>query len=290
MKKKLFFSFLLVAMGGLPVGAKTVKKVNVIYNDGTETLSIDRSKVKKITFTSEYVPEVLPVTVGDVTFNMIKVEAGTFQMGATDGLSKEKPVHKVTLTKDYYMGETEVTQALYKAVMGSNPSYYPTSDQLPVENVSYNDITGTDGFLAKLNAATGYEFRLPTEAEWEFAARGGNESKEYKYSGSNNIDEVAWYWDENYHNKTYEVAQKATNELGLYDMSGNVWEWCSDWYERYSSEDQTDPNGPTTGSERMLRGGGFASAPVDYRPSARLPYDPDSREDCIGFRLAMSSD
>ncbi len=196
----------------------------------------------------------LIVKVGEVEFKMIKVEKGTFQMGVKN---VAEPVHQVTFTKDFYMGETEVTQALWKAVMDSNPSTFTTSDQLPVENVSYDDIVGENGFLAKLNAATGKTFRLPTEAEWEFAFRGGNESKGYEYSGSNNVDEVAWYSD-NCDSKTHEVATKKANELGLYDMSGNVWEWCSDWYGDYSSEAQTDPVGPTTGSYRVRRGGSFS--------------------------------
>ena len=284
---------LLLAGLSLSVGAEKVKKINIEYNDNTATVSIDRSKVKKITFTSEYVPEVTPFTIDDVTFKMVKVEKGEFQMGSTEGDSDEKPVHKVTFTKDYYIGQTEVTQALWKAVMGSNPSANQDSDQLPVENVSYNDITGTNGFLATLNAKIAesykdktYTFRLPTEAEWEFAARGGNQSQGYTYSGSNNIDDVAWY-SSNSSSKTHEVAGLKANELGLYDMSGNVWEWCQDWYGAYGNEDQTDPTGPTSGSYRVRRGGGWYDGARNCRSSYRNCIGPDDWYVNLGFRLVL---
>lgn len=181
--------------------------------------------------------------VGGVSFDMVWVEGGTFRMGATseqgsDAWGGEKPVHSVTLS-GYYIGKTEVTQALWKAVMGSNPSEFK-GDNLPVEQVSWDDC---QEFIRKLNSLTGQHFRLPTEAEWEFACRGGNNSCGYKYSGSNDIDNVAWYFDNSGH-KTHPVGTKAQNELGIYDMSGNVWEWCSDWYGNYSSGAQTNPKGP----------------------------------------------
>ena len=194
-------------------------------------------------------------------------------MGATseqgsDAYSDEKPVHQVTLS-DYYIGETEVTQELWQAVMGSNPSSFTGSGLLPVEYVSWDDC---QTFITKLNVLTGMQFRLPTEAEWEFAARGGNSSQGYKYSGSNNIDDVAWYGSNSNYN-THEVGTKAPNELGLYDMSGNVWEWCQDWYGSYSSSAQTNPTGPTSGSYRVFRGGGWGSIAracrVSYRGTSR---------------------
>ena len=190
------------------------------------------------------------VTVNGVSFNMIKVEGGMFQMGG-NGEYDGKPIHQVTLTNDYYIGETEVTQELWTAVMGSNPSHFTSSNQLPVEMVSWDDC---QTFITKLNELTGRTFRLPTEAEWEFAARGGNASKGDTYSGSNTIDEVAWY-NSNSSSKTHEVATKTPNELGIYDMSGNVWEWCQDWYGSYSSDAQTNPTGPASGSYRVIRGG-----------------------------------
>ena len=179
--------------------------------------------------------EVREFTVNGVSFTMVKVDGGTFTMGATpeqgsDAYGDQKPAHQVKLS-DYYIGETEVTQELWQAVMGSNPSNFKGSN-LPVEEVSWND---------------GQKFRLPTEAEWEYAARGGAKSRGYKYSGSNNIGDVAWYID-NSGFKTHSVKTKSPNELGLYDMSGNVWEWCQDWYDSYGSSAQTNPTGASSGS------------------------------------------
>ena len=244
--------------------------------------------------TTATLPEVLTFTVGDVTFKMMKVEKGTFTMGATeeqeDPTDNEKPTHQVTLTKTYYMGETEVTQALWKAVMGNdyNPSSW-VGDQMPVQKVSYNEITAAEGFLAKLNAATGRTFRIPTEAEWEFAARGGNKSNKTQYSGSANIDSVAWYRD-NSDMKVHEVAQKKANELGLYDMSGNVYEWCSDWYGGYSSDAQTDPTGPATGVGCVIRGGSYVENVVNVRTSHRYAFQPQNTKHYIGFRLCLSAE
>lgn len=182
--------------------------------------------------------------------NMVYVSSGTFTMGGTseqgsDAYDDEKPTHNVTLSS-YYICKYEVTQALWRAVMGSNPSNFK-GDNLPVECVSWNDC---QTFINRLNSYTGRNFRLPTEAEWEFAARGGNYSRHYKYSGSNYIGDVAWY-DDNSGNRTHPVGTKQANELGLYDMSGNVYEWCSDWYGSYSSYSQNDPTGPNSGSTRV---------------------------------------
>ena len=222
-----------------------------------------------------------------VEFKMIKVEGGTFSMGATseqeyDAFSCEKPVHSVTLS-DYYIGETEVTQELWEAVMGSNPSYFEGDNQRPVENVSWNDC---QKFIKKLNRLTGKEFRLPTEAEWEYAARGGKYSRGYKYSGSNDADEVAWY-DSNSGSKTHPVKTKKDNELGLYDMSGNVWEWCNDWWGCYQSNSQTNPTGPSEGESRVLRGGGWCYFDMGVRVSRRDYLTPGYRHIIIGLRLAL---
>ena len=222
-----------------------------------------------------------------VEFKMIKVEGGTFSMGATseqgsDADDDEKPVHSVTLS-DYYIGETEVTQELWEAVMGSNPSYFEGDNQRPVENVSWNDC---QKFIKKLNRLTGKEFRLPTEAEWEYAARGGKYSRGYKYSGSNNADEVAWY-DSNSGSKTHPVKTKKDNELGLYDMSGNVWEWCNDWWGCYQSNSQTNPTGPSEGESRVLRGGGWCYFDMGVRVSRRDYLTPGYRHIIIGLRLAL---
>ena len=205
---------------------------------------------------------------------------------------EEKPVHKVTLG-DYYMGTTEVTQALWKAVMGESVTDIASrngwrtdgvGNSYPMYYVSWDDV---QVFLRKLNARTGKKFRLPTEAEWEYAARGGTKSKHYKYAGSNDLGSVAWYGD-NSNGQTHPVAQKRPNELGLYDMSGNVWEWCSDWYGHYASYAQTNPKGPSSGSFRVFRGGSWYADARNCRVSLRHGGGPDSRYCNIGFRLALS--
>ena len=235
----------------------------------------------------------LSFTANGVTFTMLPVEGGTFTMGATaeqgSADSDEKPTHSVTLSS-YYMGETEVTQALWQAVMGGNPSRFKGSN-LPVELVSWNDC---HEFITKLNQLcasqlNGRQFRLPTEAEWEYAARGGKQSKGYKYSGSNTLDNVAWCAS-NSGRATHAVGKKQANELGLYDMSGNVWEWCSDLYGDYGSSAQTDPTGPAdpaTGSSRVCRGGGWDNSVRGCRVSYRYYGTPDSTYSSIGLRLAL---
>ena len=220
-------------------------------------------------------------TVNGVSFKMIAVKGGTFQMGSDDGYEWEKPVHRVTLS-DYYIGETEVTQELWSAVMGSNPSRFSGNMQCPVEMVSWNDC---QTFISKLNELTGATFRLPTEAQWEFAARGGNNSQGYIYSGSNTIDDVAWYTS-NSSSTTHPVKTKAPNELGIYDMSGNVLEWCSDWYGSYSSAAQTDPTGSSTGSNRVRRGGSWFDFATDCRVASRSIYTPSLSSSLLGLRLA----
>ena len=234
-------------------------------------------------------------TVNGVSFKMVGVEGGTFTMGATaeqgsDAYSNEKPAHEVTLSS-FSIGETEVTQALWLAVMGSNPSDFTGDLNRPVEMVSWNDC---QTFITKLNEMTGKTFRLPTEAEWEFAARGGNLSQGYKYAGSNTIGDVAWYYDNSYalgsshpDYGTHPVGTKAPNELGLYDMSGNVWEWCQDWYGSYSSSPSTNPTGPSTGSFRMNLGGGWCGNAWSCRVSCRYYENPSGMSSSIGLRLAL---
>ena len=250
-----------------------------------------RSKSAEISVMQEGDNKTREFTVGGVTFNMIYVEGGTFQMGSDESYNQQ-PIHAVTVST-FSIGETEVTQALWKAVMGSNPSYYSwdgiNSNQRPVENISWNDC---QDFISKLNQKTGKNFRLPTEAEWEFAARGGVLSKGYIYAGSNNIGEVAWYmenstiisqWDYN----TEVVATKKANELGIYDMSGNVKEWCSDWfdYNYYSSSPSTNPQGPDSGDRRVLRGGAMdqGGCSVTWREFA----SPDYKHRSYGVRLVL---
>ena len=222
--------------------------------------------------------------VNGVKFKMVYVEGGSFMMGATpeqeeEAYDEEKPVHKVTLSS-YYIGSTEVTQELWTAVMGENPSDFK-GNRKPVENVNYADC---QNFIAKLNKLTGENFSLPTEAQWEFAARGGNKSKGYKYAGSNNIDEVAWYGGAGF--ETHDVAKKRPNELGLYDMSGNVIEWCSDYGGVYSDEVQTDPEGPSYSILRVLRGGGWLYSAEKCRVSFRATGFPSIAWNYSGLRLA----
>ena len=234
-----------------------------------------------------YTPNVKTFYANGVSFEMVEVRGGTFRMGATSEQGSytycdEKPVHSVTLSS-YYIGKTEVTQALWKAVMGSNPSEFK-GDDLPVEQVSWDDC---QEFIRELNALTGQNFRLPTEAEWEFACRGGNNSRGYEYSGSNYIDNVAWYMD-NAGGKTHSVATKLPNELGIYDMSGNVEEWCSDWYGDYSSGAQANPKGPYDGLKRVKRGGEWDSGTNGCRSSFRItPGSPGYRISLLGLRLSL---
>ena len=213
--------------------------------------------------------------------NMVYVSGGTFIMGG-DESSDQTPTHSVTLSS-YYICKYEVTQALWRAVMGSNPSKFK-GDNLPVEQVSWNDC---QTFINRLNSYTGRNFRLPTEAEWEFAARGGNYNRHYKYSGSNYISDVAWYCD-NSGNRTHPVGTKQANELGLYDMSGNVWEWCSDWYGSYSSYSQSNPTGATSGFGRVERGGNWCGLARYCCSSHRSYYAPGNSFDDLGLRLVLS--
>lgn len=223
-------------------------------------------------------------TVKGLNMKMVLVEGGTFQMGATseqgsDADDDEKPAHSVTLDS-YYIAETEVTQAQWRAIMGTNPSNW-SGDNRPVENIYWEDACE---FCKKLSQLTGKQYALPTEAQWEYAARGGNKSNGYKYSGSYSINDVAWY-DGNSSSQTHSVKQKQPNELGLYDMTGNVWEWCSDWYGDYSSSSQTNPTGPSGGSSRVIRGGGWYDNAGRCRVSYRDDYYPSNRTDILGFRL-----
>ena len=253
--------------------------------------------------TPPYEPEYKTVTVGSgtsaVTFRMLLVQGGTFMMGAREGdpyvRPWESPVHQVTLS-DYYIAEFEVTQALWRAVMGTsssnNPSWfcstngYANNYQRPAENMIYSQVTS---FITKLNQKTGMTFRLPTEAEWEFAARGGNWSKGYLYIGGDDVYEVAWQSD-NSDDITYPVGTKAPNELGLYDMGGNVEEWCSDWYGLYNEGAQVNPTGVSSSStnSRVMRGGSWDQSYRMCRPTSRHDANVAFKSAHSGMRLAMS--
>ena len=250
-------------------GIVDIDDVNILIN------IILRKDIEKETF-----------TVYDVSFNMVKVTGGTFMMGGTEEQGEnvhddELPVHQVTLS-DYYIAETEVTQALWQAVTGSNPSYFKGDLNRPVESVTWYDC---QVFINTLNHMTGYKFRLLTEAEWEYAARGGNKSKGYKYSGSNNLDAVAWYGD-NSNSSTHPVASKKPNELSIYDMTGNVFEWCHDSYTNYPSEPQINPTGPVEGDSSVSRGGSYYKE--FCRISYRSPKAKNSKNQVRGLRLAMT--
>ena len=195
----------------------------------------------------------------------------------------EKPTHKVTVS-DFCMGKYEVTQEEWESVMGSNPSKFKSGHNYPVEQVSWDD---AQSYIRKLNSKTGKNYRLPTEAEWEYAARGGGQSKGYKYSGSNILDNVAWH-SGNSGSHTNPVGKKSPNELGIYDMSGNVWEWVSDWYGSYSAASQNDPGGASSGSYRVLRGGSWNASAQGCRVAYRSGNTPSLRNNSLGFRLVLS--
>ena len=226
-------------------------------------------------------------TINEVSFKMIAVKGGTFMMGGTpeqgaDAFDWELPVHQVTLS-DYYVGQTEVTQELWKAVMRNNPSYFH-ADCRPVENVSWDDC---QEFIKKLNVITGEQFRLLTEAELEYAARGGNKSMGYKYAGSNDIDEVACYGEDFGSGRTHIVGTKKPNELGIYDMSGNVWEWCQDCFGDYTDSPQIDPEGVALGWFRVGRGGSWYGTAAGCRVSNRSNYGTNFKDSGLGLRLCI---
>ena len=314
-----------VELSNLPLGKHQLKVQKQGYEDLTQTVTVKEGQTSELILALSAKPEEpVPskvvqqpqsavsnaasssvsssssassqtITVNGISFKMVKVEGGTFQMGSndSDAYSDEKPVHSVTLS-DYYIGETEVTQALWEAVMGTTVSQqrdkadkswslYGVGGSYPMYYVSWEEC---QAFIRELNRLTGKHFRLPTEAEWEYAARGGRKSTGAKYAGSDAVSTVAWYTD-NSGSTTHPVKGKRPNELGLYDMSGNVWEWCQDWKGSYSSGSQTNPKGPTTGSGRVNRGGGWYFIAGGCRVSYRYNNAPDFRGSSLGLRLAL---
>jgi len=230
----------------------------------------------------------------DLDIEMVFVEGGAFQMGNKGGIIKvgnslfdiidEKPIHTVVISS-FSIGKFEVTQAQWREVMGSNPSKFSGCDNCPVETVSWNDV---HQYIQKLNDQTGKNYRLPTEAEWEYAAKGGKDSRGYTYSGSNNVETVAWYYA-NSGSNTHSVGTKQANELGIYDMSGNVLEWCSDWYGVYGGSFQTNPAGASLGEYRVLRGGTWCYDAQVCRAECRSWSEPEYRGVFNGFRLVLPS-
>jgi len=216
----------------------------------------------------------------------IFVQGGCYQMGDSfgDGYVEEKPLHEVCLDT-FYIGKYEVTQGEYKIIIGSNPSQFKKGDNYPAEVISWTD---AQVFIKKLNEQSSQNYRLPTEAEWEYAARSGG--KKEKYAGSNSPDTVAWY-DDNSGGSTHTVGTKSPNGLGIYDMNGNVREWCQDWYNMnyYKSSPRNNPQGHPSGDRRIFRGSGWRPTEKHVRSSFRdLKVPDDRRRNTIGFRIAFS--
>lgn len=280
---------------GLQPGFKYYVRAYMVQEDGTCVYGENLSFTTGSTEEGEYYKT---FEVNGVSFRMVLVSGGSFDMGSQstspeeinydpDAHRFESPVHHVTL-HSYYIGEMVVTQELWQAVMGSNPSAFPHLSQRPVEEVSWTDITNV--FLPRLNYFTGGKFRLPTEAEWEFAARGINQGRHFRFSGNDDIDRVGWYEDNSGH-QTHVVGQLEPNERGLYDMSGNVYEWCADWFSFYKKGSQTNPEGEYNENNpyRIIRGGSESHASVPYcRCTFREAIAPDDSYSNVGFRLACN--
>ena len=286
--------------GALAFGNHTAYAMQGGKKSGEKNINVSMQGGSAITVNLSF-NEPKTFSIKGVTFTMIPVEGGTFQMGSKSSSYDEHPIHSVTLS-DYYIGQTEVTQELWEAIMGKQRAMGALSAGLlglgikelvsantnkgpdnPISNITWNDC---QKFIQKLNKITGQNFRLPTEAEWEFAARGGNKSHGYKYSGSNNADSVAWY-SVNSNSKVHPVRKKAPNELGIYDMSGNVSEWCADKYDYYDETPQINPMGPANGTEYVLRGGCYDYNDKDIRVASRSKSKPKVGSVWYGLRLAL---
>lgn len=269
---------------------------NITPGDEKRIMAFDMPEIRGLDTTEfNFIVEVddgsVCIYINGIVFKMLPVEGGTFMMGhgKRDGTryhcESAEPAHKVTVN-DFYLGQFEVTQGLWNEVMDENPSKWQGHDSLPVESVSWNDV---QVFIARLSQFTGYRFRLPTEAEWEYAARGGKKSKGFAYPGtSSKLDDYAWC-GANSGNRTHPVGRKLPNELGFFDMGGNVWEWCNDWAAPYTSDAQHNPQGPKTGENKIARGGCMISPAWGCAVSDRCWYLPDHGYGFYGFRLALDS-
>jgi len=260
------------------------------FSEAIVTAKATGKAVITVTTKNEKHSATCAITVINAEPELVLVEGGTFTMGCTQEQGEscnenETPSHTVTVSS-FYIGKYEVTQQQWEAIMENNPSYFKGDRNLPVERISLNEI---QQFITKINALTGKKYRLPTEAEWEYAARGGKLSKGYKYSGSNNANSVAWYMG-NSNSKTQPVGTKEPNELGIYDMSGNVFEWCSDYYGNYTADSQIDPLGPDYGNLRVTRGGAHGIGTGYCRVSFRFGSSPNTIVQDLGFRLVHPKD
>jgi len=259
---------------GIPVGEYSLKVKMNGYKTREEKFSLGKGEIKVIEINLEKGSD---IAFPDVVF----VKGGWFNMGSNENIDNEKPIHRVWLD-DFFIGKFEVTQKEWYDLMGSNPSYFK-GENLPVEQVSWVE---AQEFINRLNSKTGMQFRLPTEAEWEYAARGGNQSKRYQHSGNDILGEVGWY-EHNSSNQTWPVGRKKPNELGIYDMSGNVWEWCSDLFspDYYKSSPEMNPKGPNSGTTKVVRGGSWRVRSNSCTVSFRFDYSPLERRNAIGFRV-----
>ncbi len=287
--------WLYAVIGGLATALVAVVLVLLLRKGDTdETVLVAELPVHEVPLSESPSQEITPkvsttnvnAVVQGIIASMVEVIGSSFLMGATseqmDGANDDElPTHYVNLPS-FYMGSHEVTQEEWKTVMGKNPSRFKGAKR-PVDNVSWHDC---QAFISKLNSLSRKRFRLPTEAEWEFAARGGDRSRGYIYSGSNNVSRVAWCAATS-GSRTHDVEAKSPNELGIYDMTGNLWEWCADWYGYYDSEMQNNPAGPNSGSTKAIRGGGWNGGPENCRVSNRDARSPNYRSDRLGLRLAM---
>ena len=269
---------------------------NISAGEGKRIMAFDMPEIRGLDTTEfHFIVEVddgsVNIYINDMVVKMLPVEGGAFVMGHNkkDGTyyhcESSEPAHRVTVG-DFYLGQFEVTQKLWMQVMEGNPSKWQDNDSLPVESVSWND---AQVFIARLSQMTGYRFRLPTEAEWEYAARGGKKSKGYTYPGTTrNLQDYAWL-GVNSGNRSHPVGRKLPNELGLFDMGGNVWEWCSDWASDYTTAEQVNPQGPKSGENKIARGGCMISPAWGCSVSDRCWYLPDHGYGFYGFRLALDS-